>query len=74
MYFSGTVSKHKVQEDNPEFVKRLEQKSPMGRIGEPEEIAGAVIFLLSDASSYITGHNLVVDGGWTWLVIRRIIY
>lgn len=61
----GPFPNHKVQEDNPEFVKRLEQKSPMGRIGKPEEIAGAVIFLLSDASSYVTGHNLVVDGGWT---------
>ncbi|MGD0342240.1 MAG: SDR family oxidoreductase [Bacteroidales bacterium] len=54
-----------VQRDNPEFIERLEQKSPMGRIGKPDEIAGAVAFLLSDASSYITGHNLIVDGGWT---------
>lgn len=54
-----------VQGDNPEFVERLAQKSPMGRIGKPDEIAGAVAFLLSDASSYITGQNLIVDGGWT---------
>ena len=54
-----------VQRDNPAFVKRLAQKSPMGRIGKAEEIAGAVAFLLSDAASYITGHNLPVDGGWT---------
>jgi NAD(P)-dependent dehydrogenase (short-subunit alcohol dehydrogenase family) len=37
----------------------------MGRVGEPREIAGSVLFLLSDASTYITGHNLAVDGGWT---------
>ncbi len=54
-----------VQLDHPEFVERLAKKSPMGRIGKPSEIAGAVAFLLSDASSYVTGQNLIVDGGWT---------
>lgn len=54
-----------VQQDHPEFVRRLAAKSPLGRIGEPEEIAGAVAFLSSDAASYINGHNLMVEGGWT---------
>ncbi|MEO8763881.1 MAG: SDR family oxidoreductase [Ginsengibacter sp.] len=54
-----------VQRDQPEFVERLSRKSPMGRIGQAKEVAGTVAFLLSEASSYITGQNIRVDGGWT---------
>ena len=49
----------------PEFIQRLEQKSPMGRMGQPEELKGLVVLLASDAGSYITGQNILVDGGWT---------
>jgi gluconate 5-dehydrogenase len=48
-----------------EMVARLTEKSPMKRIGRPEELKGAVVFLASDAASYLTGQNLVIDGGWT---------
>ena len=47
------------------FVKAYEKKVPLKRMGKPEDIAPAACFLLSPQSSYITGHNLVVDGGWT---------
>jgi NAD(P)-dependent dehydrogenase (short-subunit alcohol dehydrogenase family) len=50
---------------NPEFVKNYEQKAPLKRMGSAEDIAGPTVFLLSDEASYITGHNLIVDGGWT---------
>ncbi|MEZ5385997.1 MAG: SDR family oxidoreductase [Prosthecobacter sp.] len=54
-----------LQKDNPEFIGRLAQKVPMSRVGQAPEIAGAVTFLVSDASSFVTGQNLAVDGGWT---------
>jgi NAD(P)-dependent dehydrogenase (short-subunit alcohol dehydrogenase family) len=46
------------------FMQRLASKNPMNRIGQPEELKGAVALLCSDAGSYITGQNLCVDGGW----------
>jgi NAD(P)-dependent dehydrogenase (short-subunit alcohol dehydrogenase family) len=63
----GPFPNPNVQSQNPQFIQRLAQKSPMGRIAHSREIAGAVAFLVSDAASYITGHNLAVDGGWTAL-------
>jgi NAD(P)-dependent dehydrogenase (short-subunit alcohol dehydrogenase family) len=54
-----------VQAAQPAFIDRLAQKVPLGRVGQSSEIAGAVVFLLSDAASFITGQNLAVDGGWT---------
>ncbi|WP_299798792.1 SDR family oxidoreductase [uncultured Maribacter sp.] len=50
---------------HPSFIERYEDKSPLKRLGRPEEIAPAITFLLSEEASFITGHNLMVDGGWT---------
>jgi NAD(P)-dependent dehydrogenase (short-subunit alcohol dehydrogenase family) len=51
--------------ENPETLKRATSGSPLRRIGEPNEIAGAAVFLASAAGSFMTGQNIVVDGGAT---------
>jgi gluconate 5-dehydrogenase len=61
----GAFPKEAVREKLPEFLGRLEDRIPMKRIGRPEELKGAIALLASQAGSYITGQNLVVDGGWT---------
>ncbi len=48
-----------------QMVERLKLKSPMGRMGAPHELKGPLLMLVSDAGSYVTGQNLLVDGGWT---------
>lgn len=53
------------QQNDPAFIGRLSGKTPLGRIGQPAEVASVVAFLLSSASSYITGQNIAVDGGWS---------
>jgi NAD(P)-dependent dehydrogenase (short-subunit alcohol dehydrogenase family) len=61
----GAFPNARVQEANPAFVERLAAKAPAGRVGRREEVAGAVVYLVSDEASFVTGTTLVVDGGWT---------
>lgn len=64
-YFEGTEMMDKVFESTPGTKVQSEQRTPMGRLGRPEDLEGAVVFLASDAARFITGHILYVDGGWT---------
>jgi len=52
-----------VAEDNKQLIESLKSKTPIGRIGDPQEIANAVVWLLSDKASFVLGHTLLVDGG-----------
>lgn len=61
----GPFPSSAVQSTNADFVRVLAGKVPLGRIGQSEEIQGPLSFLISDASSFVNGSNLVVDGGWT---------
>ena len=49
---------------NPELVKGLTSKTPLGRLGQPEDVAATAAFLAADESDFITGNVILVDGGW----------
>lgn len=51
--------------ENEEFRNDVLYRTPLKRIGTPEDVVGAVVYLASDASNFVTGHTLLVDGGWT---------
>jgi NAD(P)-dependent dehydrogenase (short-subunit alcohol dehydrogenase family) len=51
--------------ERPGYIIDLSKRTPMKRVGQPDEVAGAAVFLSSEASSYITGQNIVIDGGWS---------
>jgi 2-deoxy-D-gluconate 3-dehydrogenase len=51
--------------DDPELRQDLLRRIPLGRVGQPEDVVGSVVFLASPAAAMVTGHTLLVDGGWT---------
>jgi gluconate 5-dehydrogenase len=64
-YFDGTELMDKVFEANPATRDYSISRTPMGRLGQPEDLEGAIVYLASDAARFVTGHILYVDGGWT---------
>ena len=62
----NTITPHGVWNNHePEFVERFSKLSPAKRLMQPSEIIGLILYLASDASTYSTGSNFTVDGGWT---------
>lgn len=59
------VRTRKILDENPELEEKWTSLIPVGKMGAPEDLMGPVTFLLSDASKYVTGANLRVDGGYT---------
>ena len=64
VYFKGGVW-NTVEENNPEMFKSMLARNPTGRMGTPQEVANAVVFLASPRASFITGTNLIIDGALT---------
>jgi len=61
-FYTGLSAEMRKQ--NPQRVAEVEARTPLGRYGQPEEIAGGILYLASKASSMVTGHTLAIDGGW----------
>jgi NAD(P)-dependent dehydrogenase (short-subunit alcohol dehydrogenase family) len=54
-----------LEDQSQVFIKKYGEKTPLGRMGKPEEVASVALFLASDAAAYVTGATMMVDGGWT---------
>jgi D-arabinitol 2-dehydrogenase len=63
--YMATALTKAIVEKNPEYQEKWVGTTPMGRMGDPNDLKGAIVYLLSDASLFTTGINLIVDGGYT---------
>lgn len=63
--FTDTPMMQRAMEEEPEYTKRLIERVPARRMGTPEEVAAAILYLCSDQAGFLTGHTLVLDGGIT---------
>ena len=63
--YTTTAMTDRLRVEDPDWYDELVGRVPLGRFGDPEDVAGAAVFLASPAASYVTGHVLVVDGGYT---------
>jgi len=61
----GPFPSASVKQKDPDFEKRLANNTMLGRVGLPQDLIGAFMLLVSNASDYITGQNIIIDGGWT---------
>ena len=61
----GYIDTPLTRQHSEEVRKRIASMTPLGRFGEPRELIGAAVFLASEASTFVTGSSLIVDGGWT---------
>ena len=61
----GPFPNTNVQKNHPDLIRDLSKKTVLNRVGQNPEIVGPTLFLLTDSASFVTGHSLVVDGGWT---------
>jgi D-arabinitol 2-dehydrogenase len=64
-FFLHVVRTRKILDEKPDLKKQWTSLIPVGKMGRPEDLMGAVTFLLSEASGYVTGADLRVDGGYT---------
>lgn len=55
----------KIRSDDPQVIEQLQAKHPIGRIGNANEVASTVLWLCSDAASFVTGQTIMIDGGYT---------
>jgi len=62
----NSISPGGIERDQPKaFIEKYQAKTPLGRMGSEEDLKGSIIFLASDLSKYVTGQNIIVDGGWS---------